>query len=106
LAEPIRRGLSGEVSANVTLMQLVIAATDPAEIDAALRQSADGIPPDEAARLDEVLRLWRSRPDVWRQVKATIAEAEHDGPDGSGAGGVAHWACVFDRVATISPRRA
>ncbi|WP_375457575.1 class I SAM-dependent methyltransferase [uncultured Enterovirga sp.] len=98
LAALLGRYLEGGLPANVALMQLLVEAESAAEVESAIEDRVRRAEPAGRKRLTALLTLLRAHPDAWATIRSVMAEAEHDA-----AGGPAHWAAVFDRLARTRP---
>lgn len=99
LAGPLRACSRGEMSPNLALMQLCLAAPDAQAIDNALRRLAA---PD-ATPLGELAVLWRTVPAAFDRVKRVAGVVDHDGQGASPEAQLAACARGFDRAAELSP---
>ena len=101
------RGARGEVPPNVALMQLLIDAREPGEVERAITAAVEQFSYDGdtagAERLRHIAHLWRSTPDAFRTVKQIVSAIDHRAPAAPDAEGVALWASMFDRAARLSP---
>ena len=91
----------GTLPPNVALMQVLIEAEQPDEIEPSLQAAREAADPEGAMRLDAVSTLWRRAPRSWETVRFVLAHANHGGSSHSRT--PAHWAQVFDRLAGVAP---
>jgi SAM-dependent methyltransferase len=100
LRAPIEACAAGTLPPNIALTRLLIEATDPEEVEAAL--GSVGADRDREGPLAALLAHWRANPQAFATVKGVIGGVEHGGEAASAVGGIAHWATVFDRLARVS----
>jgi CelD/BcsL family acetyltransferase involved in cellulose biosynthesis/SAM-dependent methyltransferase len=86
------RPARAEVGAALSLMRVLIGATDRAEAERAV-----------AAAPAAVRGLWAQHPGAFGLVHGVLGDAEHGGVAPSPEGGVAAWADFFDRAVRTSP---
>ncbi|SEQ38016.1 Methyltransferase domain-containing protein [Faunimonas pinastri] len=91
------QGARGGLPANIALMQMIVAADSPDDIDAVLH-GREGDP----LRLAEMRQLWQDNPQAWNVIRSVLAEVGEPGAAATPAEEIALWRGVFDRVAAIS----
>ena len=106
LRRPLLRCARGELPPNIALMQLLMEAQDPSEVDVTFDQVVSAIGQQDAnamARLRQALDLWEGTPEAFATVHriAQVIEREAIAPTGQQALG--YWAAVFDRSLELSP---
>ena len=87
------------------LMRLLTEAETEADAAAALVRAKGSCPAGSVARvrLATVTRLWRSHPQSWRLLRATMAQVDHAPRDLSPDESLRYWAAAFDRLVAASP---
>jgi ubiquinone/menaquinone biosynthesis C-methylase UbiE len=107
LRPALRQCVSADVPANIALMQLLIAAASPEEVDAVLaaadRQITSRRPHGQTNRLGQVLALWRDNPQAFAVVKSVLGDVQHSAHSLTVDDGVAYWTAAFDRMVRASP---
>ena len=99
---------SGALPANIALLRLLIETVDRNEVETAIEAAVEGACRQPrarraAARLQQVLTLWRENPQAFATVKAVLQGVEHGGTAAAVDEGIADWARTFDRMAQASP---
>lgn len=103
---PLSRCARGELSNNVALTHLFMAARDGAEAKTALVDAlheARRCDSAAAERLSAALDLWEETPDAFATVSEVVRAVGQHELDLPADRAAAHWAAVFDRAACISP---
>src|SRR5215211_6020373 len=101
---PLLRSARGELPPNVALMQAVMHAQEPDDIERAIAhawQEIDGA--GAAGRLHRLAHLWTSTPDAFRTVKKILAVVDHGRPPEFDGSPPVQWSSIFDGAAEISP---
>lgn len=94
LTSILRRHLDGDLPANVALMQMMVEAADPLDVERALVEYRAQHP----AKVDALSGLLAATPGAWSTVRTVMAEADH-----AATAGPANWAVIFNRLARTSP---
>ncbi|MFL5046897.1 MAG: methyltransferase domain-containing protein [Xanthobacteraceae bacterium] len=101
---PLLRSARGELPPNVALMQAVMHAQEPDDVERAIAhawQEIDGA--GAAGRLHRLAHLWTSTPHAFRTVKKILAVVDHGRPPEFDGSPPAQWSSIFDGAAEISP---
>ena len=107
LRAPLVRCARGEVAPHLALMQLLIEARAPAEVESALDQALEAArqrgDTGAAQHLRAARETWRDHPQAWATVRSVVDGVEHGPRAGAPGDPVAHWAAAFDRAVAASP---
>ncbi|HEY7298794.1 MAG TPA: class I SAM-dependent methyltransferase [Xanthobacteraceae bacterium] len=107
LYAPLWRCARGELPVNVALVQLLMQACGPLEVEDAITKAIgqdSGERPGEG--LDRLLRLrefWNETPEAFATVKAVLDAVKHSRGPTPWPQSPADWSCAFDRAAGLSP---
>ncbi|EYD76966.1 Transcriptional regulator, ArsR family / Methyltransferase fusion [Rubellimicrobium mesophilum DSM 19309] len=97
---PVVEGCAaGTLPPNVALLRLAIEAEGPEEVEAALAGALTKARGGAAERIGAALALWRTNPQAFGTVKATLQGVAHE----DAAADPALWARTFDRLAEVAP---
>src|SRR4051794_37702944 len=107
LRRPLQACATGQVPANVALMQFLIEVFDREEAETVLSRIgedlADEPHSDASDRLRRLRDLWSGNPQAFDVVKSVLGQVDHGGTAASPNEGIARWASLFDRMAQASP---
>ncbi len=107
LRAAIARCIGGETPPNVALMQMLIAASDPRDVEAGLERTMEALDRSGDAlgveRLRHAAMLLDKHPEAPRLVREILAQVPHDEALVRNPDTPAFWAAAFDRAFDINP---
>ncbi len=105
MEDTLRRCVSGALPPPMALMELLVHANAPADVDRTLATAEHDPRLSTAAvqRVSAIKRMWERHPRAWSIVRSVLGAVLHDKPFDTTNSALAQLRAAFDTAATISP---